>query len=152
MDPILDKTDLEIIKLLKINGRAPHTEIGKVLGISEATVRNRVKRLIDENYIQIVAIPNHTKLGYGVTGNIHIKTDVHKITEVLEALKLIDEIEYIVHTSGPAQVEVDFGVEDMDTLHRLLTEKISAIDGLLDYQVYLILQFIKDNYSLDPMN
>ena len=65
---------------------------------------------------------------------------------------MIEEIEYIAHTAGPSQIEVDFGVVDMDALHRLLTEKISAIEGILDYQVYIIVQFIKDNYSLDPMN
>ncbi len=52
----LDHLDCEMISLLQKDGRIPNTEIAKKLGISEATVRTRLTRLIAEEYIQIVAV------------------------------------------------------------------------------------------------
>ena len=50
----------------------------KRLNISETTVRKRLKRLIEEQYIQIVAVGNLLKLGYEVVGNIKLTTDQKK--------------------------------------------------------------------------
>ena len=52
----LDKTDIAIIGHLQVDGRRAFTAIAKVLGISEASVRQRVARLLRTNIIQIVAV------------------------------------------------------------------------------------------------
>ena len=57
----IDHLDAKMIALLQKDGRLSNIEIGKTVGISEATVRNRLKRLIDEGYIQIVAVGNPFK-------------------------------------------------------------------------------------------
>ena len=48
----IDNIDKKIIDQLKINGRLPFKKIADVIGISEATVRRRLKRMIDEEYIE----------------------------------------------------------------------------------------------------
>ena len=48
-----DKTDRAIIARLQYNGRMPYTDIAADLGISEGSVRRRVKRLIDRGVLQI---------------------------------------------------------------------------------------------------
>lgn len=152
MEYSLDQTDKDIIALLRKNGRAPNTEIAKAISISEATVRNRIKRLIDDNLIQVVAIPNQTKLGFGVNGNIHLMVDIKKMISITEELKQIEEIEYIAHTSGDHQIEIDFAAEDMDSLHRMITERINPLEGVLDVKLYIIMQFIKDTYNWSQIN
>ncbi len=47
----LDKLDLKIIDLLKDNGRLSYRKIAHIIGRTEATVRRRVKYLIDEKFI-----------------------------------------------------------------------------------------------------
>ncbi len=151
MESGLDKTDNEIVKLLKVNGRMPNTDIAKQIGISEATVRNRIKRLLDENYISIVAVPNHVKLGYEVAGNIHLKIETSKLKAIIAELKKLQELEYIAHTSGDSQIEVDFSVTNMEELHILLTEKIGRIEGVLEYRYYIAIQYFKDTYNMRKM-
>jgi len=48
---MLDKKDLKIIEILKGDSRTAFTEIAKILGVSEATVRKRVKNLEDKKVI-----------------------------------------------------------------------------------------------------
>jgi len=49
----LDQIDFKMIKLLQKDGRISNTEIAKKVSISEATVRSRLNRLIEEKFIQI---------------------------------------------------------------------------------------------------
>ncbi len=65
----LDSIDTGMISLLQKNGRLTNTEIARELNVSEATVRIRLKRLLDEEYIQIVAVSNPFMLGYEITGD-----------------------------------------------------------------------------------
>ena len=48
----IDNIDKKIIDQLKANGRLPYKRVADIIGISEATVRRRLKRMIDEEYIE----------------------------------------------------------------------------------------------------
>ena len=49
----IDETDIRIIEILENNGRIPNNDIAARLGISEGTVRNRIKKLTDNDYLKI---------------------------------------------------------------------------------------------------
>ncbi|MHA1729103.1 MAG: AsnC family transcriptional regulator [Promethearchaeota archaeon] len=48
----IDEVDLKIIELLKENGRKPYRKIGVIIGMSEVTVRRRIKKMFEESYIK----------------------------------------------------------------------------------------------------
>ena len=52
---MIDPVDTEILRLLGENGRMSNSEISRRLEISEATVRQRIKRLIDSGALKISA-------------------------------------------------------------------------------------------------
>ena len=74
MHNIPDKTDREIMMILQENARIANTEIAKRLGISEATVRNRIRKLLDNRVIQNIAVINPEVLGY----QVHIIIGIHR--------------------------------------------------------------------------
>ena len=96
----LDPVDCEMIALLQKDGRIPNTEIAKKLGISEATVRTRLNRLIAEEYIQIVAVSNPIKLGFRITGSITIRVDIKQMGAVIRELKKIEALWFIVQMTS----------------------------------------------------
>jgi Lrp/AsnC family transcriptional regulator for asnA, asnC and gidA len=49
----IDKIDLKIVDILSENGRTPNNEIAARLSISEGTVRNRIKKLTDYNFLTV---------------------------------------------------------------------------------------------------
>ena len=54
----IDSTDLKIIRILEKNGRTPNNEIAARVSISEGTVRNRIKKLSDSNFLKVKGLTN----------------------------------------------------------------------------------------------
>ena len=143
----IDQTDCKIIELLQKDGRMPNTMIAKKLGISEATVRGRLNRLIEKEYVQIVAVSNPLKLGFGVCGIMRIDVDIKKIDAVSKALSDIEELWYIVHATGSSYLYAEFNAKSIDALNDVISKRINKIDGLLKTETNLVLKFIKRRYD-----
>ena len=143
----LDQTDREIIKLLQMDGRLSNTMMAKRMGLSESTVRTRLNRLINEEYIQIVAVSNPLKLGFEIVGVIRIDADIKKIDQITKELEKLHAIWFIVHTTGGNDIYTEFIVKTLDELNVLLFEKINTIDGVIRTNTSIILRYIKRNYA-----
>ena len=135
--------DYEIIRLLKQNGRTPNTEIAKKLNLSETAIRKRIKKLLDDEIIQVVAVDNPEKLGDEFRGNIKIKTDIKKIETVKSELFKIDRICYIAHMTGAFDFDVDFSAKSQKEL-QMLVEKVNQIDGVCTTEVSIRLQLLRN--------
>ena len=146
MNSTVDKTDTKIIRLLQKNGRLPNTEIAKQVGVSEATVRNRLQRLISEKFIQVVAVGNPFKLSPGISGRIGIRADIKKLDRVMAELNSIDELWYIARVEGSTDFDVEYFVRSLDH-YRQLIDAIKKIDGVLQTDAAFILQIVKVRYD-----
>jgi len=138
----IDAMDSKIISVLEQNGRVANTELAKMLKTSETTIRNRIKRLIDNELIKIVAIRNRTKLGYDLSGNIRIKANTKKIQSIGKSLNKMDQIWYIAQLAGYDELDLEFNVPSQHDLQVLL-EKINKIDGVIATKPSIRLQLIK---------
>lgn len=143
----IDQVDSRIIRLLQKDGRLTNIQIAKKLEISEATVRTRLKRLIEEDFIQIVAVSNPFKLGFEITGDLYIHVDIKKIDEVTKALKKIKALWYIVISTGDASINAEFVVKNREDLNDLIFNNISKIDGVVSIETSIILKFAKRKYD-----
>ena len=121
--------------------------IAKKLGISEATVRVRLKRLIGEEYIQIVAVSNPLKLGFETVGILRINVEVKKIEHVTEELRKLKPIWFMVHATGSSDIYTEFITKSLDELNDLIFKKIYRIDGVTGTRTSLILNYIKRRYD-----
>jgi Lrp/AsnC family transcriptional regulator for asnA, asnC and gidA len=144
---MLDQIDCQMIELLQKDGRIPNTEIAKKLGVSEATVRSRLNRLIEEEYIQIVAVSNPMKLGFEIVGNIRIHVDIRKMDKIIKDLQKLKPLWFIVQTTGGTGIDTEFVVKSLDELNELIFEKINKIDGIIRTETNLFLKYIKRQYD-----
>ncbi len=143
----IDQVDAHMITLLQKDGRLSNTDIAKQLGLSEATVRSRLKRLIEEGFIQVVAVSNPLKLGFEITGDLYIHAEMKKIQTVLQELKKLKALWYIVLTTGETGINAEFVVKTRDELNDLIFNKISMIDGVLNVDTTIILSYEKRKYD-----
>lgn len=142
----LDNTDFEIIGLLQKDGRMPSSEIAKKTGVSEATVRYHLKKLIDGGFIQIVAAGNPIKLGFGIAANIGVYTHSPRIEKIITELKKIKRLSYIAQMTGEPNIDIETFVESIDELHELLSQ-IEGIEGVKRIETSFIRRIIKDRYD-----
>ena len=62
-----------IIEQFQQDGRRSYAAIGKVVGLSEAAVRQRVQRLIDGGVMQVVAVTDPLELGFARQAMVGIR-------------------------------------------------------------------------------
>ena len=142
-----DQIDCRMIELLQKDGRIPNTDIAKEIGISEATVRSRLNRLIEEGYIQIVAVSNPIKLGFKIVGVLRIKVDITKIESVTRELAKLKSIWFVVHATGDSDIYTEFVAKSLDELNDVIFNKIYKIKGVVRTETSLILKYIKRRYD-----
>jgi Lrp/AsnC family transcriptional regulator for asnA, asnC and gidA len=143
----IDAVDCRMIELLQKDGRISHTDIAKTIGISEATVRTRLQRLIQEKYIQIVAVSNPLKLGFEVVGTIRVHVDVKKMDRIIRELRTLKPLWHIVQTTSGTGIDTEFVLKSLDELNRLIFDQINRIDGVLRTETTLFLNYIKREYD-----
>jgi Lrp/AsnC family transcriptional regulator for asnA, asnC and gidA len=143
----LDRLDCRLIRLLQTDGRMPNNAIAHELEISEFTVRRRLKRLLDEGTIRIVAVADPINLGFEIAGNLKIRIDLKKADRVLEQLKEIDALIWVALTTGGTDVDADFIVRSLKEFQELIFKRISKIDGILSTETSLMVDLVKDTYD-----
>ena len=143
----IDRTDCDIIKMLQKDGRLSNTTIAKKLGVSEATIRARLGRLVNEEYIQIVAVGNPIKLGFDIVGMIRFEIDLSKVDSIIRELKKLKPIWFIVQTTGNIDIHAEFNIRSLYELKELITKKINKIDGIIRTDTALILDYAKREYT-----
>jgi Lrp/AsnC family transcriptional regulator for asnA, asnC and gidA len=142
----LDDTSRAIIRQLQEDGRRPYASIGKAVGLSEAAVRQRVQKLVDNGVMQIVAVTDPTQVGFARQAMIAISVsgDVEKVAEELGA---IGEVDYIVVTAGSFDLLTEVVVEDDEHLLSLVNGRIRAIPGVTRTETFLYLKLVKQTYN-----
>ncbi|MCF8070312.1 MAG: AsnC family transcriptional regulator [Desulfobacterales bacterium] len=142
----LDKTDLKIIRLLQNDGRMASSEIAKIAGVPEATIRYRLKKLIDGNFIQIVAAANPIKLGFGIAASISIEAETRQVDHVVVELEKIERISYIAQMTSIPNVEIETYIESINELHDLLSQ-IEIIDGIIRVETAFIRRIVRERFD-----
>jgi len=141
----LDEVSKLIIEQLQQNGRRSYTAIGKAIGLSEAGVRQRVQRLIDGGVIQIVAVTDPMTLGFHRQTMIGIKCS-GDLEQVASQLAEIDELDYVVITSGSFDLLVEIVCEDDDHLLEILSQ-VREIPAVTSTETFVYLKLHKQTYS-----
>ncbi|WP_340539387.1 Lrp/AsnC family transcriptional regulator [Nocardioides sp. GXZ039] len=145
-NPALDDVSKAIIEQLQQDGRRSYAAIGKVVGLSEAAVRQRVQRLVDSGTMQIVAVTDPMQLGFARQAMIGITTS-GPMEPVADALADLDEVDYVVITAGRYDLLAEIVCESDDRLLELISAKIRTIPGVASTETFMYLRLEKQSYS-----
>ena len=144
----MDELDRKIIGLLQLDGRASNAKIAREVGVSEGTVRRRLRRLIQDDVVKVIAVPNLEKLGYATTALIGVQTGPGSSDDVAEAIAKLDEAHYVAITTGAYDVFVWAGLESAEGLGTFLRTKIGTIQGVQRHETFVNLAIKKRTYGL----
>ena len=145
----LDTTDIAIISHLQQDGRRAYTTIAKELGISEASVRQRVSRLLRTNVIQIVAVSSPLDLGL-IWGQVQLRVAGDRLEAVAEQLAELPQVDFVSICAGDYDIIVGVVAHDREELLDVLVNHIRTIPGIDQAEFLLQLRVLKDNYEWSP--
>ncbi len=142
----LDDVSKAIVEQLQQDGRRSYAAIGKVVGLSEAAVRQRVQRLVEGGTMQIVAVTDPMQLGFARQAMIGV-TVIGPLDPVADALATLDEVDYVVVTAGRYDLLAEVVCESDDHLLELISAKIRTLPGVATTETFMYLRLQKQSYS-----
>jgi len=142
----LDDVSKEIIAQLQQDGRRSYSAIGKVVGLSEAAVRQRVQKLVDGGVMQIVAVTDPLELGFDRQAMIGIRVR-GPLRDAADRIAELDEVDYVVITAGPFDLLVEAVCHSDEHLLELVSDKIRAIPEVESTETFMYLRLLKQTYS-----
>lgn len=141
----IDEIDQRIIEALQLDGRRPFTKLAAELGISEASVRQRVASLINTRVMQIVAITNPVKLGFSHASMIGIRVSGDRLMEVANEISAFEEVIYLIICAGSFDLLAEVVCRDNDHLLSFLTDKLYKVQGVQQTETFMYLRVCKQN-------
>ncbi|HEY6411129.1 MAG TPA: Lrp/AsnC family transcriptional regulator [Ktedonobacteraceae bacterium] len=148
----IDDIDQRIIEALQQDGRRPFTKIAADLGISEASVRQRVSNLINNQVMQIVAVTNPIKLGFSQASMIGIRVSGDRLMEAAQEISAFDEVIYLILCTGSFDILAEVVCRDNDHLLNFLTEKLYKVPGVQQAETYMYLRVCKEAGTAVPFS
>jgi Lrp/AsnC family transcriptional regulator for asnA, asnC and gidA len=142
----LDTTDRYIIDALQKDGRVAFAQLAEQLGVSPGMIRQRYGRLVDQGFLKVVAITNPLRMGFKTMAMVGIHAEGRKLLDVAEKIAKLDEVIYMVISSGRFDIFAEVVCRDHEDLLRFITEKLSAIDGVRESESFMYLKIVKEVY------
>lgn len=143
---VLDSTAKRIIELLQDDGRLSYSAIAKEVGLSEAAVRHRVQKLIDNEVMQVVAVTDPLQMGFARQAMIGIKVNGN-VREVAAELATMDKLDYIVITTGRFDILAEIVAESDDELLDIVSAQINALERVVTTETFVYLRLEKQTYA-----
>jgi Lrp/AsnC family transcriptional regulator for asnA, asnC and gidA len=142
---MIDETDRAIIEQLQTDGRMPYSQLGQLVGLSDAAARQRVNRLTANGVIDIVAVTDPARVGLAFSG-MHGIADTGDARKVAAEVGSHDHAVYVIMTTGRYDLLAEVVTADSDVFVDVV-DAVRAIDGIGRVEVMTYLGVTKQTYD-----
>ena len=146
-----DETDLKILEILQSNSRAPFKNIAKRVGVSEATVYNRIKRMEQEGLIEkyTVKLDLESFENSWFTAVIRVRLVSGKyVLDVSKALKKIPYVHALYDITGDYDFVLVTRFSSRKELFGFIRE-LSAIEHVAHTNSEIVMKVFKEDFSVN---
>ncbi len=144
----IDEIDKKILEMLQKDGRMSYSKIARILGLSEATIHLRVKKLREKGILKgFIAVVDPEKVGKDVAAIILAKIDADKYKETVEKIAQFDDVYEVYDVTGDFSTVLKVRVSSKDELAELL-DKLGKIEGVRETYTMYILRTIKEEKTI----
>ena len=145
----LDEVDRRILDHLVRDARTSNRRIAQALGVTEGTVRSRIRRMEDEGQIRITAITNIRKLANPTLAFIRIEVDRGCYSRsVADALARDPQIGFVGIMVGRCDILAITMVQSAAQLNAFLHDRVYAVAGVRHAQCSFGARFVKHDYRI----
>jgi Lrp/AsnC family transcriptional regulator for asnA, asnC and gidA len=126
----VDDVDLAIIGLLGHDARSTNQHLADRLGLSEGTIRSRIRRMEESHIIHITAITDLRALGLSAVAFVGVSVEALDALEVAKSLVDVDGIGMVMTTLGEYEVLLAAVATSREALAELVRERIRSVPGV----------------------
>ena len=148
----MDEIDQRIIALLREDGRMPYRALARELGLTETTIRARVRRLEETNAMRVVAVTDFEAVGYELLLAIGVQVEDRAPQEVAESLAQFDEVFSVNEVIGSHDIELLVVAEDQEALAELISERLAHVPGVRRLTPALAVDVLKNQADWVPFH
>jgi DNA-binding Lrp family transcriptional regulator len=137
---MVDEIDERILDLLEEDARMTYVEIGKIVGLSEGAVRNRIQNLTSTGVIKKFTIEKSTS--HGVSAVTMIAVDPSTPTyEVSKSVSELDGVERVYEVTGEYDIMLVSSSVNIDGINSCI-EDIRKIVGVEKTNTIIVLRTV----------
>jgi Lrp/AsnC family transcriptional regulator for asnA, asnC and gidA len=146
---LLDEVDKSIVAWLSRDARTSNRSIAAALGVTEGTVRGRVKRMEEEKLIRITAVTNIDRFRDAALAYIWIEVErSHQARAVASQLAAMKELGFVGLMMGRFDILAITMVRDTEQLAEFVHSNISGLEGVRRTESTLGVNFVKHDYRM----
>lgn len=144
----LDELDLGILKLLQLDARIPFSELARKIGVPEATVRYRVKKLIERGVIRgFYTLLEPMKVGFPFSVITLAEVDPEELDNVFGSISKMPEITHVFKLTGKHNIAAIFHARNMEHVSQI-DEEIRSEKGVRSVETLLVTGRVYINLKL----
>ena len=142
----LDSKDRQILALVQRDAKQPQAEVAKRVGLSAASVNERLRKLEKSGVIRrYAAVLDHAALGLGLTAFVEVFIEHPRYEpDFIETMLALDEVLECHHVTGEFSLLLKIRVRDMEALQDLLLRRLNAFDGVRQTRTVMVLSTLKE--------
>ena len=142
---ILDYVNYKIIDVLSKNSSLPFVELAKQIGISDATVHTRVKKMISTGIIKkFSVIIDNNLVGYDHLAFIMVKLENGKTDQAVATLEEIEQILEIHEIYDKFDLLVKIRSKSLENMRDIIVNKILSITEVKEIELMTVLRTRKE--------
>jgi len=139
-----DAIDKAILEMLQDDARIAFRRIAQKVGVSEATVFIRVKKLLEKGVIRrFTALVSPELLGKSLTAFVLVNANPKNLQAVLDTLNELDDVYEIYDVTGTYYAIAKIRAEDRERLAKII-DQIGLIEGVTSTETAVVLRSIKE--------
>lgn len=139
----IDETDRKIIALLQEDARQSNAAIARMIGVSEATIRRRIKIMVEDGTLAVRAVPNPAKFGLNTSAMIGVDVQPDMLDKVATALSQRDEVGFLGISTGRYDLVAWCLVTNLDELRTFLEDFLTKLPGIRKTETLVLLDVKK---------
>ncbi|MCY1672808.1 Lrp/AsnC family transcriptional regulator [Novosphingobium sp. SL115] len=143
--PQLDTLDTQLVDMLGRDARVSNRRIAAELGVTEGTVRGRIKRLQQDGLIAFTAITGFQIEQRARLAFINIQAEVDRVREVAATIRDIPEVNAVLITMGHFNITAMCLIDDLDALVEVASDRILALNGVRHVETSIAVRTVKYN-------
>lgn len=150
---LIDDVNLKIIDILNKDSSTPFVNIAKQIGVSDATIHIRVRRMITAGIINKFTISvDNSLLGYDHLAFMGINIEPGSADSIISDLSTIDEVLEIHEMHGRFDLLLKIRAKDLEQMRDIVENKVRKLPHILETELMTVLKSEKEEQMISLDN